>query len=76
MNDIELRVKKIVSRQLNVSANDIEYNNSIVDDLGGDSLDAVELVLTLEDEFDIEISEENAEQFRTVQHVIDYLKNM
>lgn len=76
MTDIELKIKKIVSEQLGVPVGDIKTTHSFVEDLGGDSLDTVEMVLTLEDEFDIIVDEESAEQMDTVQKAIDYVKKL
>ncbi len=74
MSDIESRVKKIVAEQLGVSEADIKNESSFVDDLGADSLDTVELVMALEDEFEMEIPDEPAEKITTVQQAIDYAK--
>ena len=72
MSDIEQRVKKIVAEQLGVAEDEIKLESSFVDDLGADSLDTVELVMALEDEFEIEIPDEQAEKITTVQHAVDY----
>jgi acyl carrier protein len=72
MSDIEQRVKKIVAEQLGVAEADIKIESSFVDDLGADSLDTVELVMALEDEFEMEIPDEQAEKITTVQQAIDY----
>ncbi len=72
MSDIEQRVIKIVAEQLGVAEADIKNESSFVDDLGADSLDTVELVMALEDEFEIEIPDEQAEKITTVQQAIDY----
>jgi acyl carrier protein len=72
MSDIEQRVKKIVAEQLGVAEVDIKIESSFVDDLGADSLDTVELVMALEDEFEMEIPDEQAEKITTVQQAIDY----
>jgi len=72
MSDIEQRVKKIVAEQLGVPEADIKIESSFVDDLGADSLDTVELVMALEDEFEMEIPDEQAEKITTVQQAIDY----
>ena len=70
---IEDRVKKIVSDQLGKSTDEIQSDSSFVDDLGADSLDTVELIMQLEEEFGIEIPDEDAEKITTVQAAIDYL---
>ena len=70
---IEERVRKVVCEQLDVSG-DIDDNASFIDDLGADSLDTVELVMSLEEEFDCEIPDEEAEDITTVQQAIDYVK--
>jgi len=69
------KVKEITSEQLGVDESQITSEAKFVDDLGADSLDTVELVMALEEEFDIEISDEEAEKLITVQKVIDYLEN-
>jgi acyl carrier protein len=73
MSDIEQRVKKIVIEQLGASEADVKNASSFVDDLGADSLDTVELVMALEEEFDCEIPDEEAEKITTVQQAIDYV---
>ncbi len=73
MSDIEQRVKKIVVEQLGVNEADVKNASSFVDDLGADSLDTVELVMALEEEFDCEIPDEEAEKITTVQQAIDYV---
>jgi acyl carrier protein len=70
---IEERVRKVVREQLDVDG-DIDDSASFIDDLGADSLDTVELVMSLEEEFDCEIPDEEAEKITTVQHAIDYVK--
>ena len=74
MSDIEQRVKKIVAEQLGVAEDQVTNEKSFVDDLGADSLDTVELVMALEDEFHIEIPDEDAEKITTVQLAVDYAK--
>ena len=77
MSDIEDRVKKIVAEQLGVKEDEITKEASFIDDLGADSLDTVELVMALEEEFDCEIPDEEAEGITTVQQAIDYVtKNL
>ena len=74
MSSIEERVKKIVVDQLGVKEEDVTPNASFVDDLGADSLDTVELVMALEEEFKTEIPDEEAEKITTVQQAVDYIK--
>jgi len=74
MSDIEQRVKKIIAEQLGVAEDQVTNEKSFVDDLGADSLDTVELVMALEDEFHIEIPDEDAEKITTVQLAVDYAK--
>jgi acyl carrier protein len=73
MENIEQRVKKIVAEQLGVNEGDIKIESSFVDDLGADSLDTVELVMALEEEFECEIPDEEAEKITTVKQAIDYV---
>ena len=73
MENIEQRVKKIVAEQLGVNEADIKNESNFVDDLGADSLDIVELVMALEEEFECEIPDEDAEKITTVQQAIDYV---
>jgi acyl carrier protein len=74
MSTIEERVKKIVVEQLGVKEDEVNANSSFVDDLGADSLDTVELVMALEEEFETEIPDEEAEKITTVQQAVDYIK--
>ncbi|HDM08605.1 MAG TPA: acyl carrier protein, partial [Candidatus Omnitrophica bacterium] len=72
--EIAERVKKIISEQLNVKEDEITESSSFVDDLGADSLDTVELVMAFEEEFGIEIPDEEAEKIRTVGDAIKYIE--
>lgn len=74
MSNIEERVRKIIVEQLGVKEDSIMTTSSFVDDLGADSLDTVELVMALEEEFDCEIPDEEAEKITTVQAAIDYIE--
>lgn len=74
MENVEQRVKKIVAEQLGVNETEIKNESSFVDDLGADSLDTVELVMALEEEFEMEIPDEEAERITTVQQAVDYVK--
>ncbi len=74
MENIEQRVKKIVAEQLGVKEEEIKIESSFVDDLGADSLDTVELVMALEDEFETEIPDEEAEKITNVRQAIDYIQ--
>jgi acyl carrier protein len=69
------RVKKIVMEQLEVEADEVKPEANFANDLNADSLDTVELVMALEEEFDIEIPDEAAEQIATVQSAVDYISN-
>ncbi len=72
---LEQRVKDLVISQLGVDAGKVNNDSSFIEDLGADSLDTVELVMAFEEEFDIEIPDEDAQKMKTVQNVIDYLKD-
>jgi acyl carrier protein len=74
MADVEEKVKEIICEQLNVSAEDVVPEASFVDDLGADSLDQVELIMAMEEEFDISIPDEDAEKIATVKDALDYIK--
>lgn len=74
MSTVEERVKKIVVEQLGVKDDEVKSASSFVDDLGADSLDTVELVMALEEEFECEIPDESAEKITTVQQAVDYIK--
>ena len=73
MSTVDERVKKIVIEQLGVKEDEVSNSSSFVDDLGADSLDTVELVMALEEEFECEIPDEEAEKITTVQQAIDYV---
>ena len=73
MSSVEQQVKAIVAEQLGVKAEQVTSKASFVDDLGADSLDTVELVMALEEEFEIEIPDEDAEKITNVQQAIDYI---
>ncbi len=73
MENIEQRIKKIVAEQLGVNEAEVKNESSFVNDLGADSLDTVELVMALEEEFECEIPDEQAEKINTVQEAINYV---
>ncbi len=72
--DIEVRVKQIIVEQLGVNESDVNPIAKFIDDLGADSLDLVELVMALEEEYNMEISDEDAEKIQTVGDAIEYIK--
>ena len=72
---VEEKVKEIIVDQLGEDENQVNSEASFIDDLGADSLDTVELVMALEEEFDIEIPDEEAEKIATVQNAVDYIKD-
>ena len=72
---VEERVQKIVCEQLGVSPEEVKLAASFIVDLGADSLDTVELVMAFEEEFEIEIPDEEAEEISTVQNAVDYINN-
>jgi acyl carrier protein len=72
--DVEARVKEIIVEQLGVDASEVNPQASFVNDLGADSLDTVELVMALEEEFDVEIPDDQAEKIQTVGQAVDYIK--
>ena len=76
MESIEQRVKKIVAEQLGVNEADIKNESTFVDDLGADSLDTVELVMALEEEFECEIPDEEAEKITTVKEAVAYINSV
>lgn len=73
--DVEVRVREIICEQLGVSDGEISPEASFVEDLGADSLDIVELVMALEEEYEMEISDEDAENIKMVQDVIEYIES-
>ncbi len=73
MENVEQRVMKIVAEQLGVNETEVKSESSFVDDLGADSLDTVELVMALEEEFDCEIPDEEAVKITTVKQAVDYV---
>ena len=72
--ELLVKVKQIISEQLGVDEDEVTTTASFVDDLGADSLDQVELVMALEEKFEIEIPDEDAEKMRTVQDALDYIE--
>lgn len=75
MEKVEQSIKKIVAEQLGVNETEVKNESSFVDDLGADSLDTVELVMALEEEFECEIPDEQAEKIHTVQQAIDFINS-
>ncbi|MBX2837454.1 MAG: acyl carrier protein [Gammaproteobacteria bacterium] len=73
MSSVDERVKKIVVEQLGVKEDEVKNSASFVEDLGADSLDTVELVMALEEEFECEIPDDEAEKITTVQQAVDYV---
>jgi acyl carrier protein len=71
---VEEKVKKIIAEKLSVELDEVVPDSSFVDDLGADSLDLVELIMAMEESFDIEISDDDAEKLQTVQNAINYIK--
>ncbi|OUR72276.1 acyl carrier protein [Methylophaga sp. 41_12_T18] len=76
MSDIEARVKEIVVEQLGVNADEVTTDASFIDDLGADSLDTVELVMALEESFECEIPDEEAEKITTVKEAVKYINSV
>jgi acyl carrier protein len=74
-SEVEAKVKEIVCEQLGVSEDEVSPNASFIEDLGADSLDIVELVMALEEEYDLEISDEEAEKIRTVGDVVTFIES-
>lgn len=75
MASVDERVKEIIAEQLGLEKEDIQPEASFIDDLGADSLDIVEMIMTIEDEFDVEISDEDAEKIVSVQDAINYISD-
>lgn len=75
MNDVFERLKAVVAKELRVDPETITLDSAFVDDLGADSLDMVELVMALEDEFGISITDEEAQQIRTIRDAVEYIEN-
>jgi acyl carrier protein len=75
VSDKEAKVKQIIAEKLGVSEDKITPQSSFVDDLGADSLDQVELIMAFEDEFDVEIPDEDAEKMKSVKDAIEYLNS-
>ena len=73
MSDIEEKIKNIICEQLDVAEDDVVLTASFVDDLGADSLDQVELIMAMEEEFDVSIPDEDAEKIATVKDAVDYV---
>ena len=71
--EIKNRIVEIIANQLGIEKDDVTAEASVIDDLGADSLDVVELVMALEDEFDLEIPDEEAEKITSVQNIFDYM---
>ena len=74
MSDVTSKVTKIIVDQLGVSADEVKPEAKIVDDLGADSLDLTELIMAMEEEFDIEIADDDAQKIQKVQDAIDYIE--
>ena len=73
--EIKNRIVEIIANQLGIDQDDVTAEASVIDDLGADSLDVVELVMALEEEFDLEIPDEEAEKITKVQNIFDYMAN-
>ena len=75
MADLEARVRSIIAEQLNVEEDAVKPEASFIDDLGADSLDTVELIMKFEEDFDIEIPDEESVKIKTVQDALDFIKS-
>ena len=73
--NVEMKVRSIIAEQLGVGEDEIKPESSFIDDLGADSLDIVELVMAMEEEFDVEIPDEQAESIKTVKDAVDYINS-
>ncbi len=73
--EMKKRVVEIIANQLGIEETDVTAEASVVDDLGADSLDVVELIMALEEEFELEIPDEEAEKIRNVQNILDYMQH-
>ena len=73
--NVDAKVKSIIAEQLGVAEDEIKPESSFIDDLGADSLDIVELVMAMEEEFDVEIPDEQAESIKTVKDAVDYINS-
>lgn len=73
--EMKKRVMEIIANQLGIEETDVTAEASVVDDLGADSLDVVELIMALEEEFELEIPDEEAEKIRNVQNILDYMQH-
>jgi len=74
MADVDAKVKEIIAEQLNIDEAEVKPEASFIDDLGADSLDTVELIMAFEEEFDLEIPDEEAEKIKTVQDAVEHIK--
>jgi len=75
MKDVEKKIKKIVSEQLDIKQDKLSKRSSFSKDLGADSLDIIELIMSIEEKFGVNISDEEAEKITTLQHAIDFVEN-
>ncbi|CAA3705007.1 acyl carrier protein [Candidatus Portiera aleyrodidarum] len=75
MYNLEKKIKSIVSNKLNINPKIIKTNSLFVEDLGADSLDIIELIMTLEEEFNIEINDDKSKNIKNIKDVINYIKN-
>ena len=73
---VQEKVIAVIAKQLEISESEVKMDSLFIDDLGADSLDIVDLIMALEDEFDIEISDEDAEDIKTVKDIVDYINSV